>query len=89
MTLNDFIAWIEAHRDQLSGDETMAVGASGGLGAHGHAVESVSLGFDWDRGKLMFHTKTPLCLDGNAIRRAREAKEKHAGTSKNPDSGSP
>ena len=71
MTLNDFIEWVNEHREQLEGTETLAVGATGGLGGHGHAVEKISIGFDWDKGKLMLHTKTPLTIDAKAIERTK------------------
>lgn len=62
MTLNEFIAEIEKLRDRLGGDEQLCVHASGGLGSSGYPVERVSLGFDWNHGKLMLDTKTPLML---------------------------
>jgi hypothetical protein len=62
MTVNQFIEWINEHREQLTGDETIAVGALGGIGGHGHVIEKVCLGFDWDKGKLMMQTKTPLMV---------------------------
>lgn len=75
MTVNQFIGWLNEHRGHLSGDETLAVRASGGLCGSGHAVDQISVGFDWDSGKVILTTKTPLTLDTKAIARLKAAKK--------------
>lgn len=60
MTLNELIAWCNVHG--VSGDLELAVHAFGGIGGAGQPIEKASLGFDWDKGKLMLHTKRALML---------------------------
>ncbi len=62
MTINEFIEEIDKLRDRLNGDEQLCVSASGGIGAHGKPIKSVSLGFDWDKGKILLHPTFPLML---------------------------
>lgn len=60
MTLNELIAWCNEHG--VSGDLELAVHAFGGIGGAGQPIEKASLGFDWDKGKLMLHPKFQLTL---------------------------
>lgn len=60
MTLNELIAWCNEHG--VSGDLELAVHAFGGIGGAGQSIEKASLGFDWDKGKLMLHPKFQLML---------------------------
>lgn len=60
MTLNELITWCNVHG--VSGDLELAVHAFGGIGGAGQPIEKASLGFDWDKGKLMLHPKFSLTL---------------------------
>ena len=60
MTLNELIAW--CNERGVSGDLELAVHAFGGIGGAGQPIDKASLGFDWDKGKLMLHPKFPLTL---------------------------
>lgn len=60
MTLNELITWCNEHG--VSGDLELAVHVFGGIGGAGQSIAKASLGFDWDKGKLMLHPKFPLTL---------------------------
>ena len=72
VTINDFILEIDKLRDRLDGTEQLTVAASGGLGGYGKPIESLSLGFDWDKGKIILHPKFPLMLSPKQRKQEKE-----------------
>ena len=76
MNLNRFIEqWNEiAESDgcQVDGDYKLCVHAGGGIGSSGYEIESIDVGFDWNKGKIMLRTKTPLTVaDQTDIRKLK------------------
>lgn len=76
MNLNQFIEqWNEiAESDgcQVDGDYKLCVHAGGGIGSSGYEVESIDVGFDWNKGRIMLRTKTPLTVaDQSDIRKLK------------------
>lgn len=41
-------------------ESKVCVSACGGIGATGVPVSGITLGFDWDNGKVILHTYKPL-----------------------------
>ena len=60
MTINEFIA--KLNDMGVDGNSKLCVHAFGGIGGAGHDISNVSIGFDWDSGKTIIHTRQPLQL---------------------------
>jgi hypothetical protein len=60
MTINEFIE--KLNEMGVDGNSKLCVHAFGGICGIGHDIKDVSIGFDWDSGKTIIHTRLPLQL---------------------------